>query len=132
MTKGILVPVSVAENITSFSEHARKRFQQGKLSYEKFCNIEMIELGYDPSKPEDVKEYNDFIESLSDMVEDFDIDFISEMIFGPIEGEDDRLEVKCTECGTVHWVAHKEWEALVCLTCEHEMDNPYDNNKGKE
>jgi len=143
MTKGILVPVSATENITSISEHARKLFQKGKLSYEKFCNIEMIELGYDPSNPEDVKEYDDFIESLSDNPEDFVIEFDpdnpedfviefeSEIVFGPIEGEVDRLEVQCTECGTIHWVSHTEWEALVCLSCDNEMSNPY-NNKGKE
>ena len=132
MTKRILVPISDTQNITSFSEYARKLFQQGKITYEKFCNIEMVELGYNPSDPKDVEEYNDFIESLNDIADEFDVEFISEMIFGPIEGEDERLEVKCTECGTLHWVAHTEWEALVCLTCEHEMDNPYDNNKGKE
>jgi hypothetical protein len=132
MTKRILVPISDTQNITSFSEYARKLFQQGKITYEKFCNIEMVELGYNPSDPKDVEEYNDFIESLNDIADEFDVEFISEMIFGPLEGEDERLEVKCTECGTLHWVAHTEWEALVCLTCEHEMDNPYDNNKGKE
>lgn len=132
MTKRILVPISDTQNITSFSEYARKLFQQGKITYEKFCNIEMVELGYNPSDPKDVEEYNDFIESLDDIADEFDVEFISEMIFGPLEGEDERLEVKCTECGTLHWVAHTEWEALVCLTCEHEMDNPYDNNKGKE
>jgi len=132
MTKRILVPISDTQNITSFSEYARKLFQQGKITYEKFCNIEMVELGYNPSDPKDVEEYNDFIESLNDIADEFDVEFISEMIFGPLEGEDARLEVKCTECGTLHWVAHTEWEVLVCLTCEHEMDNPYDNNKGKE
>ena len=132
MTKRILVPISDTQNITSFSEYARKLFQQGKITYEKFCNIEMVELGYNTSDPKDVEEYNDFIESLNDIADEFDVEFISEMIFGPLEGEDERLEVKCTECGTLHWVAHTEWEALVCLTCEHEMDNPYDNNKGKE
>lgn len=132
MTKGILVPISDTKNITSFSEHARKLFQNGKITYEKFCNIEMVELGYNPSKPEDVEEYRDFIESLSDIVDEFDVEFLSEMVFGPIEGEDSRLEVKCTECGTIHWVAHLEWEALVCLNCDHEIDNPYNNNKGKE
>lgn len=132
MTKRILVPISDTQNITSFSEYARKLFQQGKITYEKFCNIEMVELGYNPSDPKDVEEYNDFIESLNDIADEFDVEFISEMIFGPLEGEDERLEVKCTECGTLHWVAHTEWEALVCLTCEHEMSNPYDNNKGKE
>lgn len=132
MTKRILVPISDTQNITSFSEYARKLCQQGKITYEKFCNIEMVELGYNPSDPKDVEEYNDFIESLDDIADEFDVEFISEMIFGPLEGEDERLEVKCTECGTLHWVVHTEWEALVCLTCEHEMDNPYDNNKGKE
>ena len=132
MTKRILVPIYDTQNITSFSEYARKLFQQGKITYEKFCNIEMVELGYNTSDPKDVEEYNDFIESLNDIADEFDVEFISEMIFGPLEGEDERLEVKCTECGTLHWVAHTEWEALVCLTCEHEMDNPYDNNKGKE
>lgn len=132
MTKRILVPITDTQNITSFSEYARKLFQQGKITYEKFCNIEMVELGYNPSDSKDVEEYNDFIESLNDVVDEFDVEFVSEMVFGPIEGVE-RLEVKCTECGTLHWVAHTEWEVLCCLTCEHEMDNPYDNNnKGKE
>ena len=130
MTKDILVPVSTTENITSFSDHARKRFQQGKLSYEKFCNIEMIELGYNPSKPEDIKEYNDFIESLSDIAEEFDVDFISEMVFGPIDGEDSRVEIICNNCGTLHLVGTLEWERMICLQCSAEIQNPY--NKEKE
>jgi len=41
----ILVPVSSTDKIISFADHARNNLEKGKITYERFCNIEMLELG---------------------------------------------------------------------------------------
>ena len=126
----ILVPVSTSDKVVSFSDHARNKFELGKITYEQFCNIEMLELGYNPNNRDEVEEYEALIESLSE--EDFKIPaftdnlpaYISNTVFGPIEGEDSRKSIVCSECSAEHLVGHLDWEALACLECGHEIPNP--------
>jgi hypothetical protein len=119
----ILVPVSTSDKVVSFSDHARNKFELGKITYEQFCNIEMLELGYNPNNRDEVEEYEALIESLSE--EDFQIPvYISNTVFGPIEGEDSRKSIMCSECSAEHLVGHLDWEALACLECGHEIPNP--------
>jgi DNA-directed RNA polymerase subunit RPC12/RpoP len=126
----ILVPVSTSDKVVSFSDYARNKLELGKLTYEQFCNIEMLELGYNPSNPEDVLEYECFIEALSE--EDFKIpnftdnlpEYISKTVFGPVKSEEDRWVIVCSECDAQHLVIHMEWELIVCLHCGYEILNP--------
>ena len=76
------ISIPVSTNVVSFLEEARSKYTQGKINYGQFCNIEMIELGYNPSSLKERKEYTDFIESLSDLGE-FEISFISSRIKSP-------------------------------------------------
>lgn len=118
-----LVPVSSTDKIISFADHARNNLEKGKITYERFCNIEMLELGYSPSDPKQVEEYYNLIEALSE--EDFEMPDMSSLIFGPIEGEDTRELIVCPECNEKHLVGHMEWEYLVCLQCDYEIPNPH-------
>jgi hypothetical protein len=52
------------DKVVSFSDQALFRFKEGLITYEQFCNIEMLELGYIPSNKKSVKEYEELIESL--------------------------------------------------------------------
>ena len=61
-----LVSIATYDKIVSFSEHATNKFQTGKISYEQFCNIEMMDLGYNPNNPKEVEEYLNFIDDLKD------------------------------------------------------------------
>ena len=125
----ILVPVSTSDKVVSFSDYARNKLELGKLTYEQFCNIEMLELGYNPSNPEDVLEYECFIEALSE--EDFRIpnftdnspEYISKTVFGPVKSEEDRWVIVCSECDAQHLVIHMKWESIVCLHCGYEIYN---------
>ena len=126
----ILVPVSTSDKVVSFSDHARNKAEIGQLSYEQFCNIEMLELGYTPSNPEDVEEYLCFIEALSE--EDFKIsnftdnlpEYISKTVFGPINIEEEKSYIVCSKCSAQHLVIRMEWESIVCLHCGYEICNP--------
>jgi ribosomal protein S27E len=126
----ILLPVSTSDKVVSFSEHARNKAELGEINYEQFCNIEMLELGYTPSNPEDVVEYVSFIESLSE--EDFKIpnftdnlpEYIRKTVFRPVKSEDDRSYIVCSECLSQYLVIHMEWESIVCLHCGYEICNP--------
>ena len=120
----ILVPVSTTEDVVSFLDKARSSYLKGKISYEQFCNIEMLELGYNPSSSKERQEYFQFIESLEDVGE-FDVSFLNDMVFGPVEGEDSRIEIKCEECDAVHLVGHLDWAAMLCLYCSSEIVNPF-------
>ena len=70
-----LVSIATYDKIVSFSEHATNKFQTGKISYEQFCNIEMMDLGYNPNNPKEVEEYLNFIEDLKDEL--IDIIFVT-------------------------------------------------------
>jgi hypothetical protein len=98
----VVVPVSSTDKIISFADHARNNLEKGKITYERFCNIEMLELGYSPSDPKQVEEYYNLMEALSE--EDFEMPDMSSLIFGPIEGEDTRELIVCPECNEKHLV----------------------------
>ena len=122
MTK-ILVPVSTTEDAVSFVDEARRNCLKGKISYEQFCNIEMLELGYNPSSPKEKEEYFQFIESLQDAD-----NFNSNAIFTPVEisNSNENFHVECESCGAIHIVQHLEWSAIICCHCASEIYNPYD------
>ena len=123
------ISIPVSTNVVSFLEEARSKYTQGKINYEQFCNIEMIELGYNPSSPKERREYTDFIESLSDLGE-FEIEFYSDIFFeGEADNCNEKFEVECEICKTIHTLVHMEWETILCCSCSKKIKNPYNNNK---
>lgn len=55
-------------------QEAFKRYSSGKLSFERLSRYEMIELGFDPNDPQDVLEYDKFMNDLAenlDKMEDY-------------------------------------------------------------
>ncbi len=100
-----LVSIATYDKIISFSEHATNKFLMGKISYEQFCNIEMMDLGYNPNNPKEVEEYLNCIENLKD-----------ELI--------DIIFVTCLQCNAEHPVTHMGWEKILCLDCNSEIVNP--------
>ena len=121
-----------SSTIVSFNDKVMEMFRAGKISYMQLCQYEMVELGYNPHNPEDVAEYNAFIESL-DELQEYDIEFHSEIMFKDEEGDtysegigDEIAAVlECPHCNACHAIYHTNWSAVVCPDCENEIENPF-------
>lgn len=56
-------------HVFSLIQEVFKRYSTGTLSYARLSRYEMVELGFDPSDPEDVIKYDKFMNDLSDNLE---------------------------------------------------------------
>lgn len=119
--------------IVSFNDKVMEMFRAGKISYKQLCQYEMVELGYNPHNPDDVQEYNEFIESLNELQE-YDIDFHSDIVFSSEQEEEEGQEyedivgvLECPHCGGCHTMHHFNWETVICPDCDNEIENPVTN-----